>query len=30
LGGWSGFAVLLAWVVVASVTALALVEKRDA
>lgn len=30
LGGWSGFTVLLAWVVVASVTALALVEKRDA
>ncbi|TDW72014.1 ABC-2 type transport system permease protein [Curtobacterium sp. PhB25] len=30
LGGWSGFAVLLAWVVVASVTALALVEKWDA
>lgn len=30
LGGWSGFAVLLAWVVVASVTALGLVEKRDA
>ncbi|ROP65284.1 ABC transporter permease subunit [Curtobacterium sp. PhB115] len=30
LGGWSGFAVLLAWVVVASVTALVLVEKRDA
>lgn len=30
LGGWSGFAVLLAWVVVASATALVLVEKRDA
>lgn len=30
LGGWSGFAVLLAWVVLASVAALALIEKRDA
>lgn len=30
LGGWSGFAVLLAWAVVASATALVLVEKRDA
>jgi len=30
LGGWSGFAVLAAWVVVATVTALVLAQKRDA
>ncbi len=30
LGGWSGFAVLAAWVVVAMVTALVLANKRDA
>lgn len=30
LGGWSGFAVLTAWVVVATVTALVLAHKRDA
>lgn len=30
LGGWSGFAVLTAWVVVAMVTALVLAQKRDA
>jgi ABC-2 type transport system permease protein len=30
LGGWSGFAVLVAWVVAASVTALVLVQQRDA
>jgi ABC-2 type transport system permease protein len=30
LGGWSGFAVLVAWVAVATVTALVVAEKRDA
>lgn len=30
LSGWSGFAVLAAWVVVATVTALVLAQKRDA
>jgi len=30
LGGWSGFAVLAAWAVVATVTALVLAQKRDA
>jgi ABC-2 type transport system permease protein len=30
LSGWSGFAVLAAWVVVAAVTALVLAQKRDA
>jgi len=30
LGGWSGFAVLVAWVAVAMVTALVLAQKRDA
>ncbi|WP_439692397.1 ABC transporter permease subunit [Curtobacterium sp. SP.BCo] len=30
LGGWSGFAVLTAWVVVATATALVLAQKRDA
>jgi ABC-2 type transport system permease protein len=30
LDGWSGFAVLLGWVVAASAAALTLVEKRDA
>lgn len=30
LGGWSGFAVLAAWVVAASATALVLAQKRDA
>jgi len=30
LGGWSGFAVLAAWVVVATVTALVLAQERDA